>query len=82
MLGSFDDAEDAVQETLLAAWRGLASFQGRASVRTWLYKVASNTCLNLIRNASRKPQMADQLPAPWGFPRSRPRGVTVTAWGR
>ena len=62
MLGSFDDAEDAVQETLLAAWRGLASFQGRASVRTWLYKVATNACLNLIRTASRRPQMADQLP--------------------
>ncbi|MEV6050355.1 RNA polymerase subunit sigma-70 [Streptomyces sp. NPDC052107] len=63
MLGSFDDAEDAVQETLLAAWRGLASFKGRASVRTWLYKVATNTCLNLIRTASRRPQMADPLPA-------------------
>jgi RNA polymerase sigma-70 factor (TIGR02960 family) len=63
MLGSFDDADDAVQETLLAAWRGLASFQGRASVRTWLYKVATNTCLNLIRTASRRPQMADPLPA-------------------
>ena len=63
MLGSFDDAEDAVQETLLAAWRGLASFQGRASARTWLYKVATNTCLNLMRTASRRPQMADQLPA-------------------
>src|SRR5437764_7634510 len=63
MLGSFDDAEDAVQETLLAAWRGLASFQGRASVRTWLYKVATNTCLNLIRTASRRPQMSDPLPA-------------------
>jgi len=63
MLGSFDDAEDAVQEALLAAWRGMASFQGRASVRTWLYKVATNTCLNLIRTASRRPQMADSLPA-------------------
>jgi RNA polymerase sigma-70 factor (TIGR02960 family) len=63
MLGSFDDAEDAVQETLLAAWRGLTSFRGRASVRTWLYKVATNTCLNLIRTASRGPQMADPLPA-------------------
>jgi RNA polymerase sigma-70 factor (TIGR02960 family) len=63
MLGSFDDAEDAVQETLLAAWRGLAAFQGRASVRTWLYKVATNTCLNLIRTASRRPSMTDPLPA-------------------
>jgi RNA polymerase sigma-70 factor (ECF subfamily) len=76
MLGSFDDAEDAVQETLLAAWRGLASFQGRASVRTWLYKVATNTCLNVTRNASRRPQMADQLPAS----APAPTGSTEVAW--
>jgi DNA-directed RNA polymerase specialized sigma24 family protein len=48
MLGSFDDADDALQDTLLAAWRGLATFQARASVRTWLYRVATNTCLNLV----------------------------------
>jgi RNA polymerase sigma-70 factor (ECF subfamily) len=46
MLGSFDDADDAVQETLLAAWRGVATFGSRASVRTWLYRIATNTCLN------------------------------------
>ncbi len=63
MLGSFDDADDAMQETLLAAWRGLATFQARASVRTWLYRVATNTCLNLIRSASRRPHMTDPLPA-------------------
>ncbi|HEX3490427.1 MAG TPA: RNA polymerase subunit sigma-70 [Streptosporangiaceae bacterium] len=63
MLGSFDDADDAVQETLLAAWRGLAGYQARASVRTWLYRVATNTCLNLLRAASRRPQMAEPLPA-------------------
>jgi RNA polymerase sigma-70 factor (TIGR02960 family) len=63
MLGSFDDADDAMQETLLAAWRGLATFQAKASVRTWLYRVATNTCLNLIRSASRRPQMTDPLPA-------------------
>src|SRR5215472_16705524 len=63
MLGSFDDADDAVQETLLAAWRGLASFQGTASLRTWLYRIATNTCLNLIRTASRRPQMTEPLPA-------------------
>ena len=64
MLGSFDDADDAVQETLLAAWRGLATFQARASVRTWLYRVATNTCLNLVRTATRRPQMTDPLPTP------------------
>jgi len=63
MLGSFDDADDAVQETLLAAWRGLAAFQARASVRTWLYRVATNTCLNQVRTASRRLQMTEPLPA-------------------
>jgi RNA polymerase sigma-70 factor (TIGR02960 family) len=62
MLGSFDQAEDAVQETLLAAWRGLATFQARASVRTWLYRIATNTCLNLIRTTGRRPRAADPLP--------------------
>ena len=63
MLGSFDDADDAVQEMLLAAWRGLATFQGKASTRTWLYRVATNTCLNLLRTATRRPQMALTMPA-------------------
>jgi RNA polymerase sigma-70 factor (TIGR02960 family) len=62
MLGSFDDADDAVQETLLAAWRGLTTFQGKASMRTWLYRVATNTCLNLLRTATRRPPMAFTLP--------------------
>jgi RNA polymerase sigma-70 factor (TIGR02960 family) len=63
MLGSFDDADDALQETLVAAWRGLATFQAKASVRTWLYRIATNTCLNLVRNAARRPQMTQPLPA-------------------
>jgi RNA polymerase sigma-70 factor (ECF subfamily) len=46
MLGSVQDAEDALQETLLAAWRGLDGFEGRASLRTWLYQVATSRCLN------------------------------------
>src|SRR6266699_6042667 len=46
ILGSAQDAEDAVQETLLAAWRGLGGFEGRASVRTWLYRVATSRCLH------------------------------------
>ncbi len=50
MLGSHTDAEDALQETLLAAWRGLAAFEGRASLRTWLYRIATNRCLNAIRD--------------------------------
>ncbi len=54
MLGSFQDAEDALQETLLAAWRGFPGFEGRASLRTWLYRIATNQCLNARRSASRR----------------------------
>ena len=54
MLGSVQDAEDLVQETLLAAWRGLGGFEGRASVRTWLYRIATNRCLNALRDSSRR----------------------------
>ena len=55
MLGSFQDAEDALQDTLLAAWQGLGGFEGRASTRTWLYRIATNRCLNALRSASRRP---------------------------
>jgi RNA polymerase sigma-70 factor (ECF subfamily) len=54
LLGSLTDAEDLVQETLLAAWRGLATFQERASLRTWLYRIATNRCLNALRGAGRR----------------------------
>jgi len=54
MLGSFADAEDALQDALLAAWQGLPGFEGRASVRTWLYRVATNRCLNARRSAQRR----------------------------
>jgi RNA polymerase sigma-70 factor (ECF subfamily) len=54
MLGSFQDAEDALQDTLLAAWQALAGFEGRASLRTWLYRIATNRCLNARRSASRR----------------------------
>jgi RNA polymerase sigma-70 factor (TIGR02960 family) len=55
MLGSFQDAEDALQDTLLAAWQGLDRFEGRASLRTWLYRIATNRCLDARRSASRRP---------------------------
>jgi RNA polymerase sigma-70 factor (TIGR02960 family) len=54
MLGSLTDAEDMLQETLLAAWRGLAGFQERASLRSWLYRIATNQCLNALRSAGRR----------------------------
>jgi len=66
MLGSFADAEDALQDTLLAAWRGLADFEGRASIRTWLYRIATNQCLNALRSASRRPAKE------WDVPRVDP----------
>jgi RNA polymerase sigma-70 factor (ECF subfamily) len=54
LLGSFQDAEDALQETLLAAWQGFGGFEGRASLRTWLYRIATNRCLNARRSAGRR----------------------------
>jgi RNA polymerase sigma-70 factor (ECF subfamily) len=64
IVGSTHDAEDLVQETLLAAWRGLASFEGRASLRAWLYRIATNACLNALRARSRRPQEIPAMDAP------------------
>src|SRR5277367_305682 len=55
MLASAQDAEDAAQDTMLAAWQSLGSFEERASLRTWLYRIATNRCLNALRSASRRP---------------------------
>jgi RNA polymerase sigma-70 factor (TIGR02960 family) len=62
MLGSVQDAEDVVQDTLLAAWQGLGGFEGRASLRTWLYRIATNRCLNARRSASRRPATQWDVP--------------------
>ena len=56
ILGSVQDAEDAVQETLLSAWQGFAAFEGRASMKTWLYRIGTNRCLKSLRSASRRPR--------------------------
>jgi RNA polymerase sigma-70 factor (TIGR02960 family) len=61
ILGSLQDAEDLVQETLLAAWRGLEGFEGRSSVRAWLYRIATNLCLNALRARSRRPQQLQAM---------------------
>ena len=66
MLGSISDAEDALQDTLLAAWQGIASFEGRSSLRTWLYRIATNRCLNARRSAARRPAKE------WDVPRVDP----------
>jgi RNA polymerase sigma-70 factor (ECF subfamily) len=62
MLGSFQDAEDALQDTLLAAWQGLGGFEGRASLRTWLYRIATTRCLNARRSANRHSAMGWNIP--------------------
>ena len=62
MLGSFADAEDALQNTLLAAWQGLDGFEGRASLRTWLYRIATNRCLDARRAVSRRPAQQWDVP--------------------
>src|SRR5579872_5633515 len=54
MLGSFDDAEDLVQETFLRAWRSRSGFQGHALFRTWLYRIATNACLDVLQRAPRR----------------------------
>ena len=63
MLGSVTDAEDALQETLLRAWRGLASFEGRSSLRSWLYAIATNACLRAIERRPKRVLPIDYGPA-------------------
>src|SRR5215211_6932561 len=62
MLGSVQDAEDALQESLFGAWRGLARFEGRSSLRAWLYRVSTNACLRLIARRPRRMLSPDHGP--------------------
>jgi len=71
ILGSLQDAEDALQETLVSAWRNLGEFGQRSSLRTWLYQIATNRCLSMLRAGSRRPRIAPlppeaTLPEPTG----------------
>jgi RNA polymerase sigma-70 factor (TIGR02960 family) len=77
MLGSLQDAEDALQDTLLAAWQGLDGFEGRASLRTWLYRIATNRCLNALRSASRRPAKEWDVPA---VEPPEPTGLGEVVW--
>jgi RNA polymerase sigma-70 factor, ECF subfamily len=72
MLGSAGDAEDLVQETYLRAWRSFAGFEGRSSVRTWLYRIATNVCLTAIERRGRRP-----LPSGLGGPAEDPEAPLV-----
>jgi len=75
ILGSLQDAEDLLQETLLAAWRGLDRFEGRGSVRSWLYRIATNRCLNALRDSGRRSkETPPMVEAP------RPTRMTEPIW--
>jgi len=77
MLGSFQDAEDALQEAMLAAWRGLEGFDGRASLRTWLYRIATNRCVDALRAGRRRPPKQWEMP---GIEPPEPTGYGEISW--
>ena len=77
ILGSAADAEDVLQETMLAAWQGLGDFKERSSIRTWLYRIATNRSLNALRSASRRPVM--DPPLVWTNP-PEPARVSEVPW--
>ncbi len=77
MLGSLQDAEDVLQESLLAAWQGIGGYEGRASIRTWLYRIATNRCLNARRAAARRPAQEWSTP---GIEPPEPSSLGEIVW--
>jgi RNA polymerase sigma-70 factor (ECF subfamily) len=80
MLGSYDDAEDLVQETFLRAWRAVDRFEGRASVRGWLYRIATNTCLNAIESRATARRVLPEAMGPPAVEPPGPEPATDVAW--
>src|SRR5689334_7272992 len=79
LLGSPSEAEDAVQDTLVRAWRGLDRFEGRSSLRSWLYRIATNVCCDLLDGSRRRPRPVDLGPAAAESP-PEPGLSPDTAW--
>src|ERR1700731_1899180 len=79
MLGSVDDAEDVVQEIYLRAWRSYAGFEGRSSVRTWLYQIATNACLTALQRRAGRP-LPSGLGAPGSDPGPLPEAGSPVVW--
>jgi hypothetical protein len=79
MLGSVHDAEDVVQETYLRAWRGYQEFENRSSVRTWMYRIATNVCLTALAHSSRR-VLPSGLDAPAADPHTEPVPGGDVAW--
>ena len=85
ILGGVQDADDAVQETLLSAWRALDSFEERSTIRTWLYRIATNRSLNMLRDSARRPadgRGAQALPLPLAGTDPLLRGTVARALPR
>jgi RNA polymerase sigma-70 factor (TIGR02960 family) len=80
IVGSLQDAEDLLQETMLAAWRGLEQFEGRSSLRAWLYTIATNRCLNALRERGRRPQAAPGDGAGGGGVTNPPESFAEIGW--